>query len=309
MHGFMPGRWHLKRLGMAVCAALWSTASFQIVHAQAPPPGALPITALTGGPVSAPSTDPRNLEGIWAPAGGMLGSGGIPQDARPGESPSAVAFALTMHPQAAATAERLRLLSANSTPVATPHSTCRPTGVAGITSLKFPVVIVQTPEKLVFLMEEDRDVYQVFLNRGHQTQLPPSYNGDSVAHWEGNTLVVDTVGYNGWGFIDESWHPNSEKTHLVQRFIKSADGRTLDIETILHDPKNYTAASQMHQQWTWASGTRQAENDCSEEPIDASVHFVYENERFRPVCSVVATGEDSKVICERPKRAAQPPQK
>lgn len=309
MQDFIPGRRRFERLGITVCSALWSAAPLQVAHAQAPP-GAMPITAITGGPVSAPSTDPRNLEGIWAPADGMLGAGGIPPDTRPGESPSAVAFALTMNPQAAATAERLRLLSANSTPVATPHSTCRPTGVAGITSLKFPVVIVQTPEKLVFLMEEDRDVYQIFLNRGHPAQVQPSYNGDSVAHWEGNTLVVDTVGYNGWGYVDESWHPNSEQTRLVQRFTKSTDGRTLDIETILHDPKNYTATAPMHQQWTWASGARQVENDCSEEPIDPSVHFVYENERLRPVCSLAATQEDSKVVCERPKPAAKPqPQK
>lgn len=93
--------------------------------------------------------------------------------------------------------------------------------------------------------------------------------------------------------------------HLVQRFTKSADGRTLDIETILRDTKNYAATAPMHQQWKWASGARQVENDCSEEPIDPSVHFMYENERLRPVCSLAATEKDSKVVCERPKPAAK----
>lgn len=254
-----------------------------------PPMGSLPLQELKGGPVEPPSTDPRNFAGVWTPAQGLFGT-------YPPQNPT-----LPLTPETQKRVQRYLDMSAGGRHVATPHLACRPTGVQGMTFLKFPVVVVQTPEKIFFLMQEDRDVYQVFLNRGHPVDLKPSYNGDAVGRWEGNTLVVDVVGYNGWGFInEEAWSPSSERMHLVQRYTKSADGRELSIETTLTDPKFYSKPFALNQRWRWVSGTRQVEYDCSEYPPDTSVPLMYENEIFRPVCTtVLSETAGEKIVCEK----------
>lgn len=285
-------------LRAAICTLFVCAASAGVLaHAQnvaspgLPPglPGGLPLQELKGGPVVPPSTDPRNFEGVWTPAQGLFGTY-APQTAT-----------LPRTPQTQGRVQRYLEMSASGQHVATPHLTCRPTGVQGMTFLKFPVVVVQTPRKIFFLMQEDRDVYQVFLDRGHPADLKPSYNGDAVGRWEGNTLVVDIVGYNGWGFINEdAWDPSSEQMHLVQRFTKSADGRELAIETTLTDPELYSQPFKLHQRWRWASGTQQVEYDCSEYPPDTTVSLLYENEIFRPVCTtVVSETADEKIVCEK----------
>ena len=80
---------------------------------------------------------------------------------------------------------------------ASAHLTCRPTGVQGITSPKEAVLVMQTPEELIFIAQEDREVRRIWLNSDHPKDLRPSYSGDAIGHWEGNTLVVDVVGFNG----------------------------------------------------------------------------------------------------------------
>jgi len=89
-----------------------------------------------------------------------------------------------------------------------------PTGPRGWT--KF----VQTPELLVVLMEEVPGFRQVFLDGRRHPQNPnPSWLAHSVGWWEGDTLVVDTVGYNDRGWLN--MFPVSEKLHVTERFTRS----------------------------------------------------------------------------------------
>lgn len=112
--------------------------------------------------------------------------------------------------------------------------------------------------------------------------------------------MVDTRGYNGFGLLDEDWHPVSAKAHLIERFTKSSDGKSLEIDETLEDPVYYSKPLHMHDRWVWASGQRQLENDCSENPSDTSVTFVYTNPRFKPICT--ASWDDksntNKVSCQ-----------
>jgi hypothetical protein len=76
------------------------------------------------------------------------------------------------------------------------QTTCRPAGVPFILSFLRPMQILQTPNKVVFLYQFDHQSRSVDLDRPHSANLAPSYYGESVGHYEGDTLVVDTIGLN-----------------------------------------------------------------------------------------------------------------
>jgi hypothetical protein len=270
---------------------------------------AMPLQNTSGAPVTPPSTDPHWLGGTWAPASGSMGTKGLPKDLKPGLSPPTNSWdSLPMRESTETLLNLLITLSAQDRPLATPHLTCRPNGIAGLTTPKFPVVIVQSDDELFILMEEDRDVFRVYLNRNHPAHLKPSYDGDAVGHWDGNTLVVDTIGYNGLGMLDENWHPFSEKAHLIERFTKSKDGKSLDIDVMLEDPVYYTKPLHMRDRWNWAAGERQLEDDCAENAPDGSLSFEYTDPRFKPICTAGwdAQSSTNKVTCQAAPAAASP---
>ena len=264
-----------------------------------PPPGGLP----PGGPpppkawvASSPAdTDPRNLEGSWR---------NVPL---PGQVPFMIGLDLPYKPSTRAmVSQRLELMK-KGTPIASAHLTCRPTGVAGSLLPMFSVIVMQTSQKLIFLSEEDRDVRQVYLDHTHPADLKPTYTGNSVAHWDGNTLVVDATGYNGMGWIDEWGTPHSKQLHMVQKITKSADGTTLTIVTTFDDPVYYTKPFTVTRQWKRDTSGAQLENDCAENTRpDAVEGIIYENPLFKPICvqPLVNGVLSAKVICEKPTRSS-----
>jgi hypothetical protein len=103
----------------------------------------------------------------------------------------------------------------------------------------FPMQIVQTPKEVIELFEYDHTVRHVFIDgRKHPADVTPSYNGHSIGHWEGDTLVVDTVGLNGKNWLDRVGHPESDQIHIIER-IHRVDDKTLQVEFTFDDPKSY----------------------------------------------------------------------
>ena len=76
--------------------------------------------------------------------------------------------------------------------------------------------------------------------REHPKNLTPSYYGHNVGHWEGDTLVVDSVGYNERFWFDRGAHPHTEQLHLVERFTR-VDFDNIKYEVTIDDPGAYTA--------------------------------------------------------------------
>lgn len=234
--------------------------------------------------------DPHDLEGTWTDL--------------PTNSPFLLGIDLPYKPEAQnIAADHLELFKQGHS-VASAHLTCRPTGVQGVTSPKGPVLILQTPEKLVFIAEEDREVRKVFLNDQHPQDLKPSYSGDSVAHWEANTLVIDTSGYNGKGQLDEVGNPHSEQLHMVQRLTKSADSNTLTNVITFDDPKYYTRPFTKTRTWRRNSGVKLDDYDCAENPrADLFEVLTWRHDWFRPTCQFpIKNGAlADKIVCSRPK--------
>jgi hypothetical protein len=121
-----------------------------------------------------------------------------------------------------------------------PGIDCLPLGIP-ISSLVSEVhKIVQTPGLIVDLLELDNAHRQIYTDgRKLPADPQPSWLGYSVGKWDGDTLVVDTVGFNDKAWLDVLGHPRSEALHLVERFHRRDFGH-LDLEMTFDDPKMYT---------------------------------------------------------------------
>lgn len=117
---------------------------------------------------------------------------------------------------------------------------CAPPGMPYIYIQLFPMQIIQTPKEVIELFEYDHIVRYIYTDgRKHPADLTPTYNGHSIGHWEGDTLVVDTIGLNGKNWLDRVGHPESDQMHIVER-IRRVDDNTLQVGLTFDDPKNYT---------------------------------------------------------------------
>jgi len=99
--------------------------------------------------------------------------------------------------------------------------------------------------------------------RPHPKDLDPSYYGHSVGHWEGDTLVIDTVGYNERGWIDQRGIPTTEQLHTIER-ISRPDLNTLRYELTIDDPGAYTATWTTGMFFRFAPGAEQFEFVCQD---------------------------------------------
>ena len=116
---------------------------------------------------------------------------------------------------------------------------CAPPGMPYIYIQLFPVQIIQTPKEVIELFEYDHIVRHIHTDgRKHPADVKPTYNGNSIGHWEGDTLVVDTIGLNGKNWLDRVGHPESNQMHILER-IHRVDDKTLQVDFIFDDPKSY----------------------------------------------------------------------
>jgi len=116
---------------------------------------------------------------------------------------------------------------------------CLPFGLPRSINTPEPLQIIQNPKYVAILFEQNT-WYHVFPvdGRPHRQQAP-TWFGDSVGHWEGDTLVVDTVNFNGHTRLDTVGHPHSDQLHMIQRFTRTDLGH-IAYEMTIDDPKTFT---------------------------------------------------------------------
>lgn len=121
-----------------------------------------------------------------------------------------------------------------------PLTRCLPTGVPFGYLLPVPNKFIQTRNELVILFEETNSFRQIHLDGRKLPKNPvPTWMGYSVGHWEGDTLVVESSGFNDKTWIDGIGHPRSEKHRMTERFSR-ADVGHLSIEITFEDGTFYT---------------------------------------------------------------------
>jgi hypothetical protein len=121
-----------------------------------------------------------------------------------------------------------------------PTERCLPEGVPRAELLAFPFKIVQTPRQLVLMYEADNTRRQIYTDgRTLPADPNPAWLGYSVGRWEGDTLVVDTTGFNDQVAIDARGHPHSEQLRTQERFHRMDFGH-MELQITIDDPKMYT---------------------------------------------------------------------
>ena len=122
-----------------------------------------------------------------------------------------------------------------------PLTKCLPIGPArGIQAGIMPFQIVQTPAVFTILFENQHTFRIIHTDgRSHPKDLDPTWFGDSIGKWDGDTLVVDTVGLDDRTWLDTAGHEHSDQLHLVERFQR-VDSNTIKWTVTFEDPKYFT---------------------------------------------------------------------
>ena len=101
----------------------------------------------------------------------------------------------------------------------------------------YPIQFIMLPDRIYQMFENHREWRVFWLNRDHPKSVFPTYMGDSVAKWDGDTLVVDTIGFNGKDWISENLGQlMSDAFHLVERYHLT-DATHMDLDSTYYDPK------------------------------------------------------------------------
>jgi hypothetical protein len=140
------------------------------------------------------------------------------------------------------------------------RASCKPSGVpAFMMAAVEPIHFMQTPKQVTMIFSGDAQVRRVYLDVPHSTNLKPSWYGESVGHYEGDTLVVDTIGLNDRTFIDNYRTPHTEKLHVVERYKLIDDGKTLQVTFRVEDPDTF------YQPWSAVGKLRRVQMPMHEE--------------------------------------------
>ena len=117
---------------------------------------------------------------------------------------------------------------------------CLPPGTPRINAAPFPWKLIQQPDYILIIYENFNMWRQIFLDgRVLDPDAVPAWFGYSTGKWEGDTLVVDTRGFNGKAWIDQLGKPATESLHVTERFTRKDFGH-MDIQVTIDDPKAYT---------------------------------------------------------------------
>ena len=149
-----------------------------------------------------------------------------------------------------------------------PGVRCLPSGIPEKLNIPDGLKVVHTPDLLVFLYESRTIYRQVFLDgRSLPRDAQPTWMGYSVGHWDGDALVVETIGQNGKTWLDMRGLPGTESLKVIERYTRPNIGR-IDIDVTIDDPKSYTKPWSVKLAWRLVPDTDLIESICEENNKD-----------------------------------------
>jgi len=155
-----------------------------------------------------------------------------------------------------------------------PHARCKPSGVARQFFTPYGVEFVEVREvqrAYVFDIGGPHTYRTIYLDgRPRPKSITPSYYGNSIGHWDGDTLVVDTIGFNEDFWMDRGMLPHTTQLHTIERFTRTSFD-TLRYELTIDDPGAYTAPFSGRMELKWEDGTELFEYVCQEENYAATL--------------------------------------
>ena len=150
-----------------------------------------------------------------------------------------------------------------------PEGYCLAPGVPRVNGVPFPEKIVQTPALVVILYETRTTFRQIFLDAQHTLAADPepTWMGYSKGRWEGDTLIVETTGFNGKTWLDDDGHPQSEGAKVSERIRRPDFWHLLD-EITIEDPAMYAKPWSVTQEFRLAADGELIEYVCGENNRD-----------------------------------------
>ena len=121
-----------------------------------------------------------------------------------------------------------------------PSKMCQPVGPFRMMAAKQTKIELVPVSSMIVMLFEDLShgmMRTIYLKRGHKPKTEPTWLGDSVGRWEGNTLIVDTIGFNDQTWLNDGGAPHSEALHLVERIRPVLAGQYLEYKVTAEDPK------------------------------------------------------------------------
>jgi hypothetical protein len=174
-----------------------------------------------------------------------------------------------MLPWAAELYEKRLKASDDGEPFAVLSNYCLPNGMplSMTADAAYPIQFLQTPGQITVLFEFWRNYRLIRMDAKHPADVDPTFFGDSVGRWEGQTLVVDTVGISDRTSLDMTGMPHSDALHVIER-IRKVDDKTLENLVTIDDPKTFSKT------WTMRVIYKKTDGAISE--------FLCENQRNAP---------------------------
>jgi hypothetical protein len=228
----VTGNLHSRIAGIALVTFFLMSTSLSAQWTKIPQPG---ILRTSNGQPNLYAPVPRlpdgrpDLSGIWEPQDGGKYARDIAADLKPQDVP--------FQPWAKALFDS-RVDGAHARE--DPDTNCLAQGVPRINASPYPWKIIQAPGSLVIVYEVFNLWRQIFLDgRELLSDANPTWMGYSTGTWEGDTLVVDTRGFNGKAWLDQLGRPSTDALHVIERFRRQDVGH-MDIQITIDDAKAYT---------------------------------------------------------------------
>jgi hypothetical protein len=155
-----------------------------------------------------------------------------------------------------------------------PEALCLPPGLPREDATPFPFQIYQLPDRLMFLYEGGAHMWRIVYTDGRKHSQDatdyPSYLGESIGHWEGDTMVVDVTGFNDKSWLDAAGHPHTEQLHVVERYTRTKEDN-MHYEATIDDPGTYAKPWTTGWNVKWVPNWELYEYVCQENNKDVMI--------------------------------------
>jgi hypothetical protein len=140
-----------------------------------------------------------------------------------------------------------------------------PAGVPGFMMfIVEPIFFVQTPRQVLMIHSGNEEVRHIYLDVPHSLNPQPSWYGESVGHYEDDTLVIDTIGLNDKTYIDNYRTPHTEKLHVVERWKLAEGGNMIEVSIRVEDPDTFNEPWSAMQRYRRVQPRSLGEEACAE---------------------------------------------
>ena len=152
-----------------------------------------------------------------------------------------------------------------------PEGSCLPPGIPRMYATSFPFQIYQLSDRILFVFEGGAHMWRVVYMDGRNhtppDKLNPTYLGESIGHWDGDSLVVDVTGLNDRSWLDAAGHAHTEQLHVTERFTR-VNELILHYQASIEDPGAYSKPWTVSWNIRFYPGMEPWEYICQENNVD-----------------------------------------